>query len=214
MHPAVAPLAAPPGYVDPDALWWTGGIMGVLLLINLLIVWDNRRKRRRVPLEQLREELRKALRVGAPNVRGQVRIDPSRYPGIPVGEAEAIADEEGFDRQTHGTKGTWLFVRVTPETSAWPAGMDAQERSFREAARSVGGTSRAERNRYLVRAFLCGLPGVPIGIALALDWLNGGLSVEYTEDLWFYVVAHLLALGLLTGAFFSFRRYLKAARPT
>ena len=112
MHMAGVPLAAPPGgVVSPVALGWIGGVLVALVVVNLLIAWGSRRRRRRVPAGQLREELRGEIRGGAPNVRGHIRVNPARYPGISAGEAEAIAGEEGFTRQTHGTKGMWLFLR-------------------------------------------------------------------------------------------------------
>ena len=112
MYMAGVPLAAPPGgVVSPVALGWIGAGIVALVVVNLLIAWGSRRKRRQVPAGQLREELRGEIRGGAPNVRGHIRVNPARYPGISVGEAEVIAGEEGFTRQTHGTKGMWLFLR-------------------------------------------------------------------------------------------------------
>ncbi|MET7689635.1 hypothetical protein ABZT06_16935 [Streptomyces sp. NPDC005483] len=104
-------LAAPPGVVGPGALGWTGAGVAALVFVNLLIAWGSRRRRGKVPLGRLREELRGELRSGAPNVRGHIRVDPARYPGISVVEAEAIAGQEGLSRQTQGTKGMWLFLR-------------------------------------------------------------------------------------------------------
>jgi hypothetical protein len=112
MHMAGVPLAAPPGgAVSPVALGGIGAGIVALGLVNLLIAWSSRRKRRKVPAERLREELRGEIRNGAPSVRGHIRVNPARYPGISVGQAEALAAEEGFTRQTHGTKGMWLFLR-------------------------------------------------------------------------------------------------------
>jgi hypothetical protein len=112
MHMAGVPLAAPPGGVaSPATLGWIGAGVAVLVLVNLLIAFGSRRRRRQVPPGQLREELRGEIRDGAPNVRGHIRVNPARYPGISAGEAETIAGEEGFTRQTHGTKGMWLFLR-------------------------------------------------------------------------------------------------------
>ncbi|MFF7137476.1 hypothetical protein ACFZBZ_34735 [Streptomyces sp. NPDC008196] len=111
-HLAAVPLAAPPGgVVSPVAVGVIGTALGALVVVNLLIAWGSRRKRRQVPVGQLRDELRGEIRNGAPNARGLIRVNPARYPGISVGEAEAVAAEEGFTRQTHGTKGMWLFLR-------------------------------------------------------------------------------------------------------
>jgi hypothetical protein len=116
MHMAGVPLAAPPGgVVSPVTLGWIGAGVAALVVVNLLIAWSSRRKRGQVPAERLREELRGEIRGGAPNVRGHIRVNPARYPGISVGEAEAVAAEEGFARQAHGTKGMWLFLRRVPD---------------------------------------------------------------------------------------------------
>jgi hypothetical protein len=112
MQMAAVPLAAPPGGVlSLVTLGWIGVGVAALALVNLLIAFGLRRRRRQAPPGQLREELREEIRNAAPNVRGHIRVNPARYPGISAGEAEAVAGEEGFTRQTHGTKGMWLFLR-------------------------------------------------------------------------------------------------------
>lgn len=106
-------LAAPPvAESDGTHLWWITAGVGALVLLGFLADWDTRRTRRKIPLDQRVAELRREIRTGTPNVRGHIRVDPSRYPGISDGQAEDMAREEGFLRQTHGTKGMWLFYRM------------------------------------------------------------------------------------------------------
>ncbi|WP_405412917.1 hypothetical protein [Streptomyces decoyicus] len=105
--------AAPPGgHTDPSFLKWVAVGLGMLSLLGAFASWDTRRQRRNVPSERRVEELRHELRSGTPNIRGHIRIDPSSYPGTSVGQAEDIAREEGFLRQSHGARGQWLFYRM------------------------------------------------------------------------------------------------------
>ncbi|MGD6742947.1 hypothetical protein ACOKM3_14000 [Streptomyces sp. BH106] len=203
MHIADSPYAAPSGGdIDPDFLWWVALGVGVLLLLNLLIAVATRLKRKKVPAEQLREELRREIQSGVPNVRGHIRADPSRYPGISAAEAEAIADAEGFVRQTHGAKGRWLFLRRDRKSEP-AADLPSWERAPVDDV-------QARREKLLVRGTLCAVPGVPIAIWLTLTWLSGGPSVKSSADVCFYVVAHVVGLIFLTGTFVSFKRYFKA----
>lgn len=110
---AVDQWAAPPGgHTDPNFLKWVAVGLGLLLLFGAFASWDTRRQRRNIPSEQRLEELRYELRSGTPTGQGHIRIDPSRYPGTSADQAEDIAREEGFLRQSHGTRGQWLFYRI------------------------------------------------------------------------------------------------------
>ncbi|WP_274563636.1 hypothetical protein [Streptomyces spiramyceticus] len=236
MYLADVLLAAPPvTESDTTVLWWITACVGALMLLGFVADWDTRRTRRKVPLEQLAAELRREIRTGAPNVRGHISVDPSRYPGISGGQAEDMAREEGFLRQTHGTKGKWLFYRVgtqpgstsemdmrggppTEDVRQSPAaqraarwvrerdGFDPLDAAVVDEAETGMRKAHASYERCFVGAALCALPGVPITIALTLDWVNSGLSIGYPGDVSGYVVAHLLAVVFVTSSVFLFKR--------
>ncbi|MCB5910171.1 hypothetical protein [Streptomyces pinistramenti] len=140
---AVGGWAAPPGgHADSGFLKWAAAVLGVLLLFGAFASWDTRRQRRNAPSEQRAEELRQELRSGIPNARGHVRIDPAGYPGTSAGQAEDIAREEGFLRQSHGAGGQWLFYRMdTQPGSATDA--DVRGSPAPEAVRESAAAQRA-----------------------------------------------------------------------
>lgn len=235
-------LAAPPlAQSDTTVLWWIAAGVGTLVLLSILASWDTRRSRRKVPLDQLKAELRREIRMGIPGARGYLRVTPSRYPGISDGLADDVAREEGFLRQTHGTKGMWLFYRIGTQpgsashvdmrggplieevrrspaaqrTARWVCerdGFDPLEAAVLDEAEQGLRKAHARYERSLVAAVLCVLPGAPITIALLVDWLNGGLSFAVSGDVSFYVVAHLLAVFLLTLSVFLFKRSFKVSK--
>lgn len=105
-------MAPPGGQNSPAFLQWTAVGFGLWLLFAVVATWESRRRKKKLPVEQRVDVLREELRTGTPNARGHIRVDPVGYPGISVSQAEDVAREEGFLRQSQGAKGQWLFYRV------------------------------------------------------------------------------------------------------
>ncbi|MFD8592818.1 hypothetical protein ACFV1B_25280 [Streptomyces sp. NPDC059637] len=243
MHRAVVHLAVPPGGdTDPTFLKWGFGILGVFVVLSVLASWETRRQRRKIPLDQLVEELGRKIRTGVPNVRGHVRIDPSEFPGISDADAERIAGEQGFLRQTHGTKGLWLFYRegtrpgssseadvlggppvevlrdseAARRTAAWIRerdGIDVLDGTTVEEAENGMRKARSKADRNFVGAFFCVLAGVPIVSALVGAWVNSGPpGMGGIDDVVFVIVAHTLGVLLPVGSVRMFKKSRRARR--
>ncbi|MGX1759282.1 hypothetical protein ACWIG5_20585 [Streptomyces lydicus] len=223
---AVEHWAAPPGgHIDPSFLKWAAVGFGVWLLFGAFAYWDKRRTRSKVPLEQRVDELRRELRTGVPNVRGHIRVDPSRYPGTSTGEAEDIAREEGFLRQAHGAKGQWLFYRMGTQpgssryvdvrggpalevvresaaaqrTAHWIRerdGFDPLDEDTLKAAEKGLQQSRAKSDRAIVGTALAMLAGALMEVLARFGWGNWPL----------YAVLQVCVVGLLVLSVLLMRR--------
>ncbi|WP_157851726.1 hypothetical protein [Streptomyces monomycini] len=190
--------------------WWVWLVTALFAVFALYAAWDTRRQRTRIPRAEQVEALRRELRAQAPNGRGHVRVVPGHFPTITAPEAERVAGEEGFARQTHGVKGLWLFyrkgtrpgstaaldVRGVPgpeevrrsaaarQVAAWSRerdGFDPLDEATLKTAEDGVRRLRAKRDRLVVGAFFALMVGVFTAIAVGGAWLNGSLPGGFTK---------------------------------
>lgn len=210
-HPCRLPLAAPPGAETGWGFpWWVWAATGLFAAFALYAAWDTRRQRTRVPRSGQVAELKKELRTRAPNARGHVRVTPGEFPALTTAEAETVANEVGFARQTHGTKGLWLFYRkgtrpgsaealdvrggpgpeelrqsaAARQVAAWSRerdGFDPLDEATLKTAEDGVRRLRAKRDRLVVGAVFALMVGVFTTIAVGAAWLNGALPAGFTE---------------------------------
>ncbi|KOG54366.1 hypothetical protein ADK76_24065 [Streptomyces griseoflavus] len=208
--PCRLPLAAPPGAdVGFGFPWWVWLVTGLFAVLALYAAWDTRRQRTKVPRAEQVAELKKELRTGAPNARGHVRVTPGRFPALTTAEAERVANEAGFARQTHGTKGLWLFYRegtrpgsaesadvrggprldeLRQSTAArrmaeWSRerdGFDPLDETTLKAAEDGVHKLRAKRDRLVMGAAFALMAGAFTTVAVGAAWLNGTLPHGFT----------------------------------
>ncbi|OEU91771.1 hypothetical protein DB35_08255 [Streptomyces abyssalis] len=104
-------IAAPPGGEFADWGWWVIGAFGVLFVLSIFFSFLDGWKMRKHTFEEQAEVFLTDLRTGAVTVRGHIRLNPVKYTKLTAKDADRIAEEAGYHRQTFGTKGQWLFFR-------------------------------------------------------------------------------------------------------
>ncbi|SCK36009.1 hypothetical protein [Streptomyces sp. WMMB 322] len=95
--------------------WWAIGGAGVLVLSSIFVTFFEGWKMRKFSYEEQVEIFLKDLHSGAVTVRGHIRLNPVKYTKLTDKDADRIADEAGYYRQTFGTKGNWLFLRSSAD---------------------------------------------------------------------------------------------------
>ena len=108
---AVLVIAAPSGGEFGDAGWWIVGAVVMLWLISLFFMFLDGWKMRKHSYEEQVEVFLEDLRSGAVTRRGHIRLNPLKYTKLRRSDADRIAQEAGYYRQTFGTQGQWLFFR-------------------------------------------------------------------------------------------------------
>lgn len=239
-HPCRLPLAAPPGTdVGWGFPWWVWVLAGLYAAFALYAAWDTRRQRAKLPRAGQVAELKKELRTRAPNARGHVRVTPGEFPGLTTADAETVADEVGFARQTHGTKGLWLFYRkgtrpgstgaldvrggprpeelrqsaAARQVAAWSRerdGFDPLDEATLKAAEDGVRRLRAKRDRLVVGATFALMVGAFTAIAVGAAWLNGTLPGGFAKgDDW---SAYVLGHVLAAGGLLLGSHWIRRGR--
>lgn len=192
-----------------------------------------------VPRDGQVAELKKELRTRAPNARGHVRVAPGEFPALTTVEAECVADEVGFARQTHGAEGLWLFYRkgtrpgstgaldvrggprpeelrqsaAARQLAAWPRerdGFGPLDEATLKAAEDGVRRLRAKRDRLVVGATFALMVGAFTAIAVCAAWLNGSLPDGFTKgDDW---SAYVLGHVLAAGGLLLGRHWIRRGR--
>ncbi|SCK35981.1 hypothetical protein [Streptomyces sp. WMMB 322] len=108
-------IAAPPGGEFGGWGWWVIGAFGVLFVLSIFFTFLDGWKMRKLSYDEQVEVFLKDLRSGAVTVRGHIGLNPHKYTKLRDKDADRIAEEAGYYRQTFGTKGQWLFFR--PDSS-------------------------------------------------------------------------------------------------
>lgn len=105
--------AAPPGGEFGGWGWWGIGAILLLWVISLTVTFFEGWQMRKYTFDEQVEVFLKDLRSGAVTPRGHIRLNPHKYTKLRREDADRIAEEAGYCRQTFGTKGQWLFIRLT-----------------------------------------------------------------------------------------------------
>ncbi|UNO39213.1 hypothetical protein [Streptomyces sp. MST-110588] len=156
-----------------------------------------------------------------------MRVAPGEYPAITTAEADQLAQELGFARQTHGTGGPWLFYRegtqpgsvmdvdvrggpdpeelrrsaAAARVADWyreQDGFDPLDEATLKAAESGIRKLRAKRDRLVVGTFFAFLVGAFATVAVGAAWINHELPGGFTGDDWMaYALAHAVVAGCL-----------------
>lgn len=107
----VAMIAAPSGGELDTAGWWIVGAILMLWFVSLFFMFLDGWKMRKHSYEEQVDIFLRDLRSGAVTRRGHIRLNPHKYTKLRREDADRIAEEAGYHRQTFGTKGNWLFFR-------------------------------------------------------------------------------------------------------
>ncbi|OEU91767.1 hypothetical protein DB35_08275 [Streptomyces abyssalis] len=79
--------------------------------MSLFVMFLEGWKMRKRTFEEQVEIFLTDLRSGAVTRRGHIRLNPHKYTKLRREDADRVAEEAGYYRQTFGTKGNWLFLR-------------------------------------------------------------------------------------------------------
>lgn len=107
-------VAAPPRGEFAGWGWWVLGFFAALTVLSLFLSWQEGWQLRKHSYEEQVEVFLEDLRSGSPTRRGHIGLNPLKYTKLTAKDADRIAEEAGYHRQTFGTKGQWLFSRPAP----------------------------------------------------------------------------------------------------
>ncbi|UGY93910.1 hypothetical protein [Streptomyces gobiensis] len=237
---AVFQVSAPEGTnIGWEDLRGVGIFLGLVLLLNVWAAWEKFRTRRRIPREQRVIELRSELSTGIPDARGHVRVDPGMYPGISDEQAESIARQKGFLRQTHNTKGKWLFYRMGTQpgsatdtdvrggppleelqsspaahrTARWVCeneGFDPLDEATVKNAEEGMRKLRSRSDRAVMGICVSFLAGGFVTIAIISGWVKGWMLAGFVgDDRPVAVGIHISAVAMLSLSVYFIKRVRK-----